>query len=402
MITNRANLDPSPVLSQIWRNTGNGFSNINAELPGISGWNNRSAVAWGDYNADGLLDFALAGTTNGTIQGAIAQVWRNRGNSFELEPNAPLTPVTDGSLAWGDYDNDGRIDILLSGRTASSGPVVEVWRNTGTEFVNIGAGLPGRQDGAAHWGDYDNDGRLDIFLNGNYVENRGQLWRNFTPTANSPPSAPVTLTMSVSNSVAILSWNASSDSETSTPGLTYNVRVGTTPGGADVVSPMAGANGVRRVPQLGNAQARLNFVLENYKPGTPYYWSVQAIDGAYAGSPFASESSFKVLPTIVPATATMLVAGDSDGDSIVDEDELNNVLANYWAFSPLLHMTNAAKLNNGFFQFALTNDAVWNFSVEVTTNFLDWELLGPVFPVYQFHDPDSTNQPQRYYRLSWP
>jgi hypothetical protein len=65
-------------------------------------------------------------------------------------------------------------------------------------------------------------------------------------------------------------------------------------------------------------------------------------------------------------------------------------------------MTNPAKLNDGFFQFALTNDAVWNFSVDVTTNLTDWDFLGPAFPVYQFFDPESTNQPLRYYRLRWP
>jgi hypothetical protein len=65
-------------------------------------------------------------------------------------------------------------------------------------------------------------------------------------------------------------------------------------------------------------------------------------------------------------------------------------------------MTNAAKLEEGFFQFALTNEAVWTFSVEVTTNLMDWTFLGPAFPVYQFFDAESTNQPQRYYRLRWP
>jgi len=65
-------------------------------------------------------------------------------------------------------------------------------------------------------------------------------------------------------------------------------------------------------------------------------------------------------------------------------------------------MTNPAKLNEGFFQFALTNATVWNFSVEVTTNLVDWDFLGPAFPVYQFFDAESTNPPPRYYRLRWP
>jgi hypothetical protein len=62
-------------------------------------------------------------------------------------------------------------------------------------------------------------------------------------------------------------------------------------------------------------------------------------------------------------------------------------------------MTNPAKLNQSWFQVSLTNEAVWNFGVEVTTNLMEWQVLGPAFPVYQFFDPNSTNQPRRYYRL---
>lgn len=39
----------------------------------------------------------------------------------------------------------------------------------------------------------------------------------------------------------------------------------------------------------------------------------------------------------------------------------------------------------------------------VTTNFADWtNLPGAAYPVYQFHDPDGTNAPERFYRLQWP
>ena len=65
-------------------------------------------------------------------------------------------------------------------------------------------------------------------------------------------------------------------------------------------------------------------------------------------------------------------------------------------------MTNAQRFPDGLFQFALTNASAWLFSVEVTTNFIIWDPLGPAYPVYQFHDPASTNSPMRYYRLRWP
>src|SRR6185503_16796029 len=69
-----------------------------------------------------------------------------------VAPNLPAT--THPSVAWADYDNDGRLDFLLHG----------LWRNTGSVFSNVtaAAGLPG--GGNAAWADYDNDGRVDVML----------------------------------------------------------------------------------------------------------------------------------------------------------------------------------------------------------------------------------------------
>jgi hypothetical protein len=74
-------------------------------------------------------------------------------------------------------------------------------------------------------------------------------------------------------------------------------------------------------------------------------------------------------------------AGDLNGDGIVDQNELNAVLANYWASSPWVYMTNPLSLGGGFFQFALTNATGWNFTVLASTNLADWtNLSGPACP----------------------
>ena len=76
--------------------------------------------------------------------------------------------------------------------------------------------------------------------------------------------------------------------QTPAAGLTYNLRVGTTPGGNEILSAMAAASGLRKVARLGNVNHRLQWTLK--LPAAPfYYWSVQAVDGAFAGSPFAAE-----------------------------------------------------------------------------------------------------------------
>ena len=85
-----------------------------------------------------------------------------------------------------------------------------------------------------------------------------------------------------------LSWHGSVDVQTPAASLTYNLRIGTSPGGSQISSAMANsANGYRRVVAQGNAQQRHSW--EVTFPSGTFYWSVQAIDGAFAGSPFATE-----------------------------------------------------------------------------------------------------------------
>src|SRR5262245_42789597 len=166
-----------PVLfaSDVWRNTGSGFSNINARLPQVY----LGSLAWGDYDNDGKLDILVYGQT---VTNVILELWRNTGNGFS-NINVGITIPGRGSVAWGDYDNDGWLDILLTG-ISSQQPRTQIWRNTGSGFTNVNAGLTGVWFGSAAWADYDNDGRLDILLWGASEARFGSL--------GSVPAAPVT------------------------------------------------------------------------------------------------------------------------------------------------------------------------------------------------------------------
>ena len=138
-------------------------------------------------------------------------------------------------------------------------------------------------------------------------------------------------------------------------------------------------------------------------------YSVAACDcGPHTDTLNASASDFFGNTYTAFATASCpgtnyAVLGDLNGDGIVDQNELNQVLANYWAHAPGLYMTNPAALCNGYFQFALTNVTGWNFTVLVSTNFTDWtNLPGAATPLYQFLNPQGTNSPVRFYRLQYP
>jgi hypothetical protein len=121
-----------PVARAAPHQTCGGFVDIGASLIGVS----LSSVAWGDYDTDGDLDILLTGLSDG---GPIARVYRNDGGTF-VDIAASLIGVYFSSVAWGDHDLDGDLDILLTGSDGSVN-VTKVYRNDGGLFIDSGASL---------------------------------------------------------------------------------------------------------------------------------------------------------------------------------------------------------------------------------------------------------------------
>jgi hypothetical protein len=171
--------------------------------------------------------------------------------------------------------------------------------NQNGTFALVSAGLTNVQDGSVCWADVDQDGDLDLLVAG-YSQSWStpvfQLYRNNGPS-NTPPSAPSSLVSTLAtNGELVLSWAIPTDAQTPSGGLTYNLRVGTSNGASDVFSPQANpSTGLRRLPQFtGMHTNRWRF--RNLPKGT-YYWAVQAIDPALAGSAFSSQQTFTITNT---------------------------------------------------------------------------------------------------------
>ena len=301
--------------SVLYNNNEGLFTNVNDGLPDAD----LSGVDWGDYDQDGDPDLLITGTTGSQF---ITSIFRNDGGTL-VNINAGLTGSEFSDVQWGDYDNDGDLDVLMSG-AISGGRKTEVYRNDGGFFTDSDAGMTDVSKSSVAWADYDGDGDLDAFVTGQTSDNNraATLYTNNASSSNTPPESPAETWVNIGLETVTLNWDNGSDNETATAGLSYNLRIGTTPGGEEIVSPHALSSGERKVVRRGNVGQRNSWAIRLLKAGT-YYWSVQSIDGAYAGSPFSFEQSFTLLDDLLPVELTAFTGTNTGGKILLEWETAN-------------------------------------------------------------------------------
>ena len=290
----------------LYHNNGNGQLTMVANLIGMS----NGSIAWGDYDSDGDLDVLVNGyTASYSPPPSANKLYRNDQGTF-TQVSAGL-PDGAGYNAWGDFDNDGDLDLLLTGISNSS-PSARVFRNDGGVFVDIVTGLSGNMLGSGSgWGDYDNDGSLDLLLTDS---SSVYIFQNKSIIHNTPPSPPDDLNVVLTDNLAVLQWSPASDSQTQNNLLTYDLRIGTFAGGQNIASPAANlVTGYRILPAPSHLGLGTTAVLRGLDSGRTYYWSVQAVDSSFAGSAFSSEGSFTTLNISVNFNPDSLVVSEDSG-----------------------------------------------------------------------------------------
>ncbi|MDA1028822.1 MAG: FG-GAP-like repeat-containing protein [Bacteroidetes bacterium] len=134
--------------------------------PIANGLRDGQVINWIDVDNDRDLDAFITNWGGGLGGGLADELFRNNNGVMVKDQNNPLTNATFVSLgqAWGDYDNDGDLDVFIA--EGSTNRPNQIFSNDGqgiftrVNSASVNAAI------AASWGiaagDYDNDGDLDV------------------------------------------------------------------------------------------------------------------------------------------------------------------------------------------------------------------------------------------------
>ena len=172
------------IFLQIYKNNNGTFSELldRNSAPQVY----RGTVKFADVDNDGDIDLFVSGqkTTNTTNIGSF--LFKNNGTgNFTSAELVSIIPTREGDAAFGDHDNDGDLDLALSGIDATGKSICKLYNNTGNgvfnqemRFFNFTSGPTNISYADIAWVDYDNDGDQDLIYTGVTNQIYGGVVRN--------------------------------------------------------------------------------------------------------------------------------------------------------------------------------------------------------------------------------
>lgn len=268
-----------------------------------------------DFNADGYQDIVISGQDD-NYSGFLA-VYMNDGTGHLNVQQISVPEIADSSVNTGDVNNDGYYDFIVSGNDDNMDAVVKTFLyNPSTQNFteNIPTGLHTLGGpGFVNLLDFDNDHRLDVLLAGFDWANPGmpsltKIFKNTSTEVNLKPVPPAVLNLTKTGNRFKFSWSGASDDKTPTNALRYEIKVGSTPGSANIA---------KYVVTTPSWFLDLDPSIENV------YWSVKSIDaskvysdastqGTLATRDVAVNSQVSIYPN--PASEKVFIKGEKVSD----------------------------------------------------------------------------------------
>ncbi len=331
-----------------------------------------------DMNGDGRPDLWIVQAVNGNLTTLELRLLQQEGGQFVEVLRIPADEFRGLSApSWGDFNHDGLVDFIASSGqplpllngTLGSTNLIMLYQNQGggrfepTRFLfpmppNLSFPSGTANSFVPSAADLDQDGDLDIVG----YDLAYRPFYNQQSTPNIPPDMPDGLQAFVVGDDLYLFWNGARDANQKTP-LTFNVRVGTSPGGNELVPSNSLSDGTRMIPQTGNAgYASFHTVRLPRRDLDVIFCSVQAVDASFSGGPFAPEVRLQV---DIPGNQAPVI--QAPAEVVLNEDQQTTV------------------------RFTVSDDRTREQDLDVTARFESAELFDTLtLPVARVGQPDGT------------
>ena len=356
-------------LVKAYKNNSESFSAIDVGLPAVR----DGRFIFGDFDSNGYSDVVYSGTVSG--QGKITKMatWVAETNTM-IDSDLDLSYYQDANIGVADFDGDLDADLVITGKNKF---VLDRNAYISDVLINV-RGFAGPVDGGIV-----NDGSGDIFregvLEGKPLKKAVGVKKVYG--LNARPNAPTDVSFSrqrlgvartdgddgiktseangasadVAKFELLISWSGATDTDadglrTPDEGLTYSVRVGTTPGGEEILASGADQDGIKTAADSGNAENNTTWKIA--VPVGVYYVAIQSIDGSFIGSEFSTEVEYPV--------TNSLKLGDANGDDGVNILDLTTNVEKALGGNPVPFNMDVADVNNDGLINALDISAIVN------------------------------------------